>query len=77
MKNQSFSAEFGGDHIIIDDFTRKESWRSEVANTLIDEEPQTEILGSTIQDETHFVAKLRDCFSHSLSTILDCPQEGL
>lgn len=76
MKKQSFSTEFGDHHIIIDDFTRKESWRSEVANTLIDEEPQTEIVGS-IQDETHFVAELGDRFSLSLSTILDCPQEGL
>lgn len=64
-EKQSFSAEFGGDHIIIDDFTRKESWRSEVANTLIDEEPQTEIVGS-IQDETHFEEELEDRFSHSL-----------
>lgn len=51
MREQSFSAEFGGDHKITDDFTWKESWRSSVgANIFIVEEPQTEILGS-IQDE--------------------------
>lgn len=55
MREQSFSAEFGGDHKIIDDFTWKESWRSSVvANIFIVEEPQTEILGS-IQDELHVV----------------------
>lgn len=48
----------------------------DVANTFIDEEPQTQVLG-IIEDDTYLVAELGDPFSHSLSPLLDCHQEGV